>query len=157
MQYKQVETNNSNNTTKLGNSNSIKTNPGVSSTIPVTKLPDNKTYSSDLNKSWPKIVSDLKQNGKIVLYTNLMNTKAEQINDTTIGIRFQKGITAFGKAVLDKKENIDEITSLVSKACGKNIQIKYISENQNQNVNHTPQEDIQKIASDSDIPFNIVD
>ena len=32
-----------------------------------------KNYSSDLNKSWPKIVNDLKQNGKIVLYTNLLN------------------------------------------------------------------------------------
>lgn len=115
-----------------------------------------KNYSSDLNKSWPKIVNDLKQSGKIVLYTNLMNTQAEQINDGVVGIKFNKGITAFGKAVLEKQENIKEISNLVSMACGKDVQIKYISDMQNQVVNHTPEEDIQKLASESDIPFNII-
>ena len=134
-------------------------NIGISS-IPSNKKTsaiDTKSYSSDLSKSWPKIVNDLKQNGKIVLYTNLMNTKAEQINDETVGIKFQNGITAFGKAVLEKQENIKEISNLVSMACGKNVQIKYISEMKNQVVNHTPEDDIQKLANESDIPFNVID
>ena len=118
---------------------------------------NSKSYSKDLSKSWPKIVNDLKQNGKIVLYTNLMNTKAEQINEGTVGIKFQNGITAFGKAVLEKQENIKEISNLVSMACGKDIQIKYISDNQNQVVKHNPEDDIQKLANQSDIPFNIID
>ena len=116
-----------------------------------------KSYSSDLNKSWPKIVNDLKQNGKIVLYTNLINTKAEQINDKTVEIRFPKGINAFGKAVLEKQENIKEISNLVSMACGKDVQIRYISDNQNQVVSHNPEDDIQKLANQSDIPFNIIE
>ena len=116
-----------------------------------------RNYSSDLSKSWPKIVNDLKQNGKIVLYTNLMNTKAEQLNDETVGIKFQNGITAFGKAVLEKQENVKEISNLVSMACGKNVQIKYISDMQNKVIQHNPGDDIQKLANDSDIPFNIID
>ena len=116
-----------------------------------------KSYSSDLNKSWPKIVNDLKQNGKIVLYTNLMNTKAEQINDSTVGIKFPKGITAFGKTVLDKQENIKEISNLVSMACGKNMQIKYISDMQSQVTQHNPEDDILKLANESDIPVNVID
>ena len=116
-----------------------------------------KSYSSDLSKSWPKIVTDLKQNGKIVLYTNLMNTKAEQINDSTVGIKFPKGITAFGKTVLEKQENIKEISNLVSMACGKDMQIKYISDMQSQVTQHNPEDDIQKLANESDIPFNIID
>ncbi len=116
-----------------------------------------KSYSSDLNKSWPKIVNDLKQNGKIVLYTNLMNTKAEQINDSTVGIKFPKGITAFGKTVLDKQENIKEISNLVSMACGKNMQIKYISDAQSQVTQHNPEDDILKLANESDIPVNVID
>ena len=116
-----------------------------------------KNYSSDLNKSWPKIVNDLKQNGKIVLYTNLMNTKAEQINDSTVGIKFPKGITAFGKTVLDKQENIKEISNLVSMACGKNMQIKYISDAQSQVTQHNPEDDILKLANESDIPVNVID
>ena len=122
----------------------------------VSRQSTTKKYSNDLSKSWPKIVNDLKQNGKIVLYTNLMNTSAEQINDNTVGIKFQKGMTAFGKAVLDKQENIKEISNLVSMACGKDMLIKYINDVQNQAVVHNPEDDIQKLASESDIPFNIV-
>ena len=116
-----------------------------------------KNYSSDLNKSWPKIVNDLKQNGKIVLYTNLMNTTAEHINDTTVGIKFQKGMTAFGKAVLEKQENVREISDLISRACGKNVQIKYINDIQNRGVVQNPVDDIEKLATESDIPFNVVE
>lgn len=122
----------------------------------VNAQPMTKKYSNDLSKSWPKIVNDLKQNGKIVLYTNLMNTSAEQVGDSVVEIKFKKGMTAFGKAVLDKQENIKEISNLVSMACGKNMQIKYINDVQNQVVEHHPEDDIQKLASESDIPFNIV-
>ena len=122
----------------------------------VNTKPMTKKYSNDLSKSWPKIVNDLKQNGKIVLYTNLMNTSAEQVGDSVVEIKFRKGMTAFGKAVLDKQENIKEISNLVSMACGKNMQIKYINDVQNQVVEHHPEDDIQKLASESDIPFNIV-
>ncbi len=122
----------------------------------VNAQPMTKKYSNDLSKSWPKIVNDLKQNGKIVLYTNLMNTSAEQAGDSVVEIKFRKGMTAFGKAVLDKQENIKEISNLVSMACGKNMQIKYINDVQNQVVEHHPEDDIQKLASESDIPFNIV-
>ena len=116
-----------------------------------------KQYSSDLSKSWPTIVNDLKQNGKIVLYTNLMNTSAEEINDMTVGIKFPNGLSSFGKTVLEKQENIKEISTLVSMACGKEMQIKYISENQNQAVVHRPEDDIQKLANQSDIPFNVIE
>ena len=116
-----------------------------------------KQYSSDLSKSWPTIVKDLKQNGKIVLYTNLMNTSAEEINDMTVGIKFPNGLSSFGKTVLEKQENIKEISTLVSMACGKEMQIKYISEAQSQAVVHRPENDIQKLANQSDIPFNVIE
>ncbi len=140
--------------------NNTSTNNNVTSKViqdVKSSLSNNKSYSSDLSKSWSKIVNDLRQNGKIVLYTNLINTQAEQISDDIIGIKFKNGITAFGKTVLEKQENVKEISSLVSMACGKDVQIKYISEIQNQVVSHTPEEDIQKLASESDIPFNIIE
>lgn len=140
------------------NSNiSMQVNPSNVKTVINNNNNNNKSYSKDLSKSWPKIVNDLKQNGKIVLYTNLLNTKAEQINEGTVGIKFQKGMTAFGKAVLEKQENIKEISNLVSMACGKDVQIKYISDIQNKLVSHNPEDDIQKLANQSDIPFNIIE
>lgn len=116
-----------------------------------------KNYSKDLNKSWPQIVNDLKQNGKIVLYTNLVNTSAEEINDMTVGIKFPKGLTAFGKTVLQKQENIKEISTLVSMACGKPMQIKYMPVEQGQSMQNKPENDIESLANQSDIPFNIID
>ena len=115
-----------------------------------------KKFSSNSEEYWPQIMSDLKQSGKIVLYTNLMGTKAKQINDMTVGIEFPHGMTAFGKAVLEKQENIRDISNLVSIACGKEMQIKYIT--QNKDIHQmTNEENLQNIAKDSDIPFNIID
>ena len=75
----------------------------------------------------------------------------------TVGIKFPNGLSSFGKTVLEKQENMKEISTLVSMACGKPMQIKYISEMQQQAVQHTPESDIQKLANQSDIPFNIVE
>jgi len=115
-----------------------------------------KKFSNKSEEYWPQIVSDLKQSGKIVLYTNLMNTKATELNDMTVGIEFPNGMTSFGKTVLEKPENIREISNLVSIACGKEMQIKYISSN---NTVHqlSKEEDLQNLANQSDIPFNIIE
>jgi DNA polymerase-3 subunit gamma/tau len=115
-----------------------------------------KKFSNKSEEYWPQIVNDLKQSGKIVLYTNLIGTKANEINDMTVGIEFPNGMTAFGKTVLEKQENIREISNLVSIACGKEMQIKYIT--QNSEVHQMSQEeDLQNLANESDIPFNIIE
>ena len=151
--YNSVNMTTTNNTAR---SSAPRTNVNRNTTNNIINKATTKTYSNDLSKSWPKIVNDLKQNGKIVLYTNLMNTSAEQVGDSVVEIKFKRGMTAFGKAVLDKQENIKEISSLVSLACGKDMQIKYINDVQNQVAVHNPEDDIQKLASESNIPFNIV-
>lgn len=83
------------------NTSTMPNNIGNSKSTTVRASTTTKKYSNDLSKSWPKIVNDLKQNGKIVLYTNLMNTSAEQLNDTTVAINFPKGMTAFGKTCFE--------------------------------------------------------
>lgn len=130
----------------------------VTNTQTVKKsVSNNKKYSSDLSKSWPKMVNDLKSNGKIVLYTNLVNTFAEQVSDTMVEIKFPKGITAFGKTVLNKQENVNEIVNMISNACGKDVNIKYVSEAYDNNMVYKPEDDLKKLASESDIPFNIIE
>lgn len=121
-----------------------------------TKKPITKNYSKNSNEYWPEILTDLKQSGKIVLYTNLMNTKAKELNDMTVGIEFPGGMSSFGKTILEKPENIREISKMVSMACGKPMEIKYLSQN-NQVNQMTQEENLQQFANDSDIPFNIID
>ena len=80
-------------------------------------------------KGWPKIISDLKQEGKFMLYTNLMNAEAAEINDMTVGITFPKGLTAFSKTILEKNENVQELEKRISMEFGKPMKIKYIDNN----------------------------
>ena len=105
---------------------------------------------------WPQILNELKQNGKIVLYTNLVNTKATEINDMTVGIEFPRGLTSFGRTILEKQENIKELTNMVSMALGKTMQVKYITNAQENKEQFNREENIQNFANESDIPFNII-
>ena len=146
-------------TRQVVSSNTVKNNSTAQQKKQIKKNTNQTNIKKFSNKSeeyWPQIVSDLKQNGKIVLYTNLMNTKATELNDMTVGIEFPNGMTSFGKTVLEKPENIREISNLVSMACGKEMQIKYISTN---NTVHqlSKEEDLQNLANQSDIPFNIIE
>ena len=113
------------------------------------------SYSNKVEEYWPQIVKDLRQNGKIVLYTNLMNTRAREINDMTVGIEFPNGLTSFGRTVLEKQENIKEISNLVSMASGKPMNIKYITNVGD--IRKTEEENIKSIAKESDIPFQVID
>ena len=98
-------------------------------------------------KNWKGILDNLKSNGKMMLYTNLINATAKELNDMIIGIEFKKGITPFGKAVLEKPENMQYLVKLVSQTYGKEMRIKLI-ENDTDN----------KKADDlKDLPFNIIE
>ena len=121
------------------------------------KLNNEKKVESKIEESWPKIVKDLKQNGKIVLYSNLIDTNAVELNDMVVGIQFPKGINAFGKTILEKPENVQELTKLISIACGKDMQIKYVDTSTNNVVNNSIEKDIEKLVNNSDIQFNVTD
>ena len=118
----------------------------------------NNALSSDLNKSWPKILNQLQSSGKIVLYMNLKNTRAAKVDDNTVEIKFPNQLSPFGKTVLEKQENREEIVNLISSACGKSMQIKFVSGTAQdvEDVN-SAEADIKKIADDANIPFNVVE
>ena len=106
---------------------------------------------------WKEIVNNFKKNGKIMLYTNLLNTEAVEINDMTIGIEFPKGLTPFGKTVLEKTENMKEISNQVSIACGKEMNVKYIDIKPQQESQLTEEQEFSNFASGFDIPFDITE
>lgn len=118
---------------------------------------DNKITDTSNMKSesyWPQIINEFKSEGKIMLYTNLINTRAKQLNDMIIGIEFPGGLTPFGKTVLEKPENMNEIIKKVSIACGKEMRIKLL-DNNNKNTNE--KSDIENLAKDMDLPINIIE
>ena len=113
-----------------------------------------KTIEQDGKKYipyWDNVIKKLKEGGKLVLYTNLMNTKATEINDMTIGIEFINGLTAFGKTVIQKPENMQELEKIILQECGKEMRIKLIEKEKTEKNKPT-----NNIA-DLDIPINIID
>lgn len=103
---------------------------------------------------WVEVVNNLKKNGKIVLYTNLINTNAKEINDLTLAIEFPNGLTAFGKTVIEQPENMQELVKQVSMQAGKEMRIKLIDAKAN-----TAKEDtkIDNGLASLGIDINIID
>ena len=109
----------------------------------------------NLQDYWGDIINKFKSNGKIMLYTNLLNTRAVQLNDMTVGIEFPSGLTSFGRTVLEKTESINEISKLVSSACGKEMRIKYIDTKEDAAKNNAS--GIEDLAKELDLPINVID
>lgn len=94
---------------------------------------------------WPKVIGNLRKKGKLTLFTNLVNTKAVEINDMQLGI---VGLTSFGKTVVEQLENKQEISRAVLEETGKEMQIK---PEEVQNVIEKTQK------TNFDIPINIIE
>ena len=136
------------NQTKTANkSTTVKTNPQPT---------ERKVQNNNVLKSWDKVVNELKQTGKILLYTNLIHSNVIEINDMTIGIEFPNGLTPFGKSILEKPENMQELTRLISIEYGKEMRVKLLDKvsSKNEEQKNNP---IESIANDLDIPINIID
>ena len=112
----------------------------------VVKKEENVSNAPDI-KNWKSLVDTLKNSGKMMLYTNLVNTTAKEINDMTVGIEFKNGLTPFGKTVLEKPENMQYLVKAVSQICGKEMRIKLIDGNLDSNKN----------SNVNDMPFNIIE
>lgn len=107
---------------------------------------------------WNKIIEQLKQDRKMLLASNLLNTVATMLNDMTVGIVFQNGLTPFVKSIMEKPENIQELTRLVSIECGKEMRVKLLDCQDAilaQKAKEKSSEDT--IKEELDIPVNIIE
>ena len=111
---------------------------------------NNVATTGKTNPNWSKIVKGFKDKGKIMLYTNLLNTSVTEINDMTVGIVFPNGITPFGRSVLDKPESISELTKALSIEYGKSMQVRLID-------NKRPEKPAKDDLSSLGIDINVID
>ncbi len=106
---------------------------------------------------WPKIINQLKEDRKMLLATNLMGTIATLVNEMTVGIVFQNGLTPFVKGIMERPENIQEIERLVSMECGKPMRIKLL-DNQDDILKQKAKEaEDQNPIKDLGIPVNEIE
>lgn len=128
------------------------------------KSSDQGTVAGKYLENWDSVLKELKSSGKMVLFTNLLGTKAVEINDRIIGISFGEG-KSFNKMVCLKAENAEVIEGVLSKKLGREIKIKCIdeefsvesSDNKIPSENEDVLEKVQDMANKLNIPLNIID
>lgn len=104
---------------------------------------------------WSTVLDKIKQNGKVMIYTNLIGTNAVKIDDMTIGIEFPNKVSEFAKKVLNEIENKALIEKLISMEEGNTMRVKYLSGNSSTDTK--PKSTIENFAEKIDIPINIID
>ena len=105
---------------------------------------------------WQNVLDNIKKNGRMTVYANLIGTKGVLLSDMIIGIEFQGKITDFVRKVIEEPENKSLIEKEVSMQQGSPMQIKIIEKNFSQKETNKKDE-IESIASQMDLPFKIID
>ena len=101
-----------------------------------------------------KKITKEKEEGRISLSSILMTSSANEINDMTVGINFENGLTPFRKDILEKPENMSEIVKQVSMELGKPMRVVLVDNNE-EIVSKT--DTFRDISNGLDIPINIID
>jgi DNA polymerase-3 subunit gamma/tau len=116
-------------------------------------------------EKWNEIINELKKSGRMALYTSLLDTKAVELNERTLGIIFTKE-KGFNKMLVSKAENIEVVAEAAAKRVGHEVHIKCIDEDYAQQMedkpvkNEKPDEFVEKavkIARRVDVPVDIID
>ena len=108
-------------------------------------------------KGWKNILNELRQSGKIMIYSNLLKAKAIELNDMTIGISFPDGINAFGKSILEKPESINELAKTVSMEYGKDMKVRIIENADSLTKKEVQVNPVEKMATELHIPINVIE
>ena len=124
-------------------------------TSPENKIisPPKPKYKGKAQDYWPKLVDDLKQNGKMLMYINLAGTKAYEVNDMQLEIDFPNGMSKVAKEFLSRPDTKQNLRETIHLAVGKEMQIKYVDENV---AKENEQNEFEKFIGNNDLPFNII-
>jgi len=87
---------------------------GIKTNVDVYKLEEKKekVNSTNINKTsevWKRVIDSLKKNGKIRLYTALINTRINEVNDLIWEVEFPNGLTSFNQKILEDVNNKNEL------------------------------------------------
>ncbi|MDP4092415.1 MAG: DNA polymerase III subunit gamma/tau [Bacillota bacterium] len=112
---------------------------------------------------WDDMLKFFKENGKMVLYTNLMGTRAVELGDRKIGIVLDEN-AGFRKLIVSKPENIEFLEAEFRKRLGREVKVKVMEEEDldNQPVKNSQETDeflnkAKDLASKLNVPLNIID
>ncbi|NLL06637.1 MAG: DNA polymerase III subunit gamma/tau [Clostridiaceae bacterium] len=110
---------------------------------------------------WDDVLNDLKQNGRMALYSFLVDTKAVEVNSRIVGIVFPSEKSHL-KINVSKNENAEIIENCIGKRLGREVRIKCVDsedviENKKEGDNDELVEKAKAIAEELNAPLDIVD
>ena len=80
---------------------------------------------SNTQEVWKRVIDAVKNGGKLRLFTALINSRINVLNDLIWEIEFPNGITSFNKKILDDVTNQNEIIKEIFKLTGKQINLRF--------------------------------
>lgn len=116
-------------------------------------VPKQQVQPMKQSEDWKSIVEDLKKNGKIRLFTALVNTTVNKLNDQTWEIVFPNGLTDFNRKILEDSASKNDLQKEIAMRVGHEIHIKL---KDGKNTNNTTQTTSSGF-DDLGIDINIID
>ena len=106
-------------------------------------------------------MKELKDKGRMVLYTNLLDSKVIEISDKVVGVVFKSGCS-FNKMYVSKAENLEVVESCLCKCLGKEVRVKCLDEEDTVDTSKKEEKDelvekAQNIADKLNLNLNIID
>ena len=109
--------------------------------------------SSNVQTAWKRVIDTLKRNGKIRLYTSLINTRINEVNDLVWEVEFPNGLTSFNEKILEDVNNKNELIAEILKVTGKQVHLRYKDLKKEGNS----QSNTKSSINDLGIDINIID
>ncbi len=107
-----------------GQQNIVQPQPRRETVSPVPEQKRPTAQNVQKTEDWQQIVENLKKSGKIRLYTCLVNTTVDKLNDQTWEVVFTNGLTDFNKRILEEVNNRNDLIKAIAMATGKEINIR---------------------------------
>ena len=107
-----------------GNAYTTTSNVGVKKEVVEDKKETTSKPTGGASDTWKRVIEALKRSGKLRLYTALINTRINILNDLVWEIEFPNGLTSFNQKILEDVNNKNELVQEIFKATGKEIHVK---------------------------------
>ncbi|HEY9062080.1 MAG TPA: DNA polymerase III subunit gamma/tau [Pseudobacteroides sp.] len=125
--------------------------------VDVSKVDINSLKSIDC---WEQIIDDFRKMGRMVLYANLLDTKAIELGSKTIGVVLGPG-KGLAKTILSKAENIEFIENALKERLGRDVKAKCFDEDSLGDNMEKEKKDEDELARELvdkfEMPVNIID
>jgi len=106
-----------------------------------SKLPEEEYKKGEIENKWNDVLDFLRKSGRMVVYSNLIDTKVVENNEELLSIVFGDG-RSISKMIISKPENLEIIEKAIEDLLGRKVRLKCIDEEDlKDTATETPRQD----------------